>query len=192
MWLGWRGSGLHQKNLEEGDLTMVRKTDLCGLLVLSLCLLPSAGWAQQEHGGTTAAPAAPKEHGGQEHGGGAAAPAATQEHGGAAPAAQAPQPAPAEVPAPPALKPITITFTGDLTALDTSATPASMTVQDRYGVKKEIACPGDCKITAGAEAKTLADLKVGDKLTVEYTYDVATGKRAAQAINVGEATAATR
>ena len=61
-----------------------------------------------------------------------------------------------------------------------------LTVEDRYGVKKEIACPSDCKITQGASAKTLADLKTGDKLTVEYTYDVATGKRTAQAISVGE------
>lgn len=196
------GCGLDGK---EGDLTMVGKMAVCGLLVLSLCLLPAAGWAQQEHGGkehggATAAPAVPKEPGGataapavpKEHGGATAAPAATQEHGGAAPAAQSPQPAPADVPAPPALKPITITFTGDLTALDSSAAPASMTVQDRYGVKKEIACPGDCKITAGEEPKTLADLKVGDKLTVEYTYDVATGKRTAQAITVGGATATTR
>ncbi|MBI1952508.1 MAG: hypothetical protein HYS41_00070 [Candidatus Omnitrophica bacterium] len=136
-----------------------------------------------------------EEHGGQEHGGAASAPADTgaPAESGEAPAPSAPAPAAPETPAPsspapaaPALKPIVITFTGSLSSLDQASAPAMLTVEDRYGVKKEIACPGDCKVTQGASAKTLADLKTGDKLTVEYTYDVATGKRTAQAISVGE------
>lgn len=65
-----------------------------------------------------------------------------------------------------------------------------MTVQDRYGVKKQIEVPSDSKIAQGTDARALADLKVGDKLTVEYTYEVATGKRTAKTITVGEATPA--
>ena len=85
----------------------------------------------------------------------------------------------------PALKPIVITFSGDLSAIDAAASPASMTVQDRYGVRKEIAVPADAKILQGTMSKAVTDLKVGDKLTVEYTYDVATGKRTAQSIAIG-------
>jgi len=91
--------------------------------------------------------------------------------------------------APPALKPIVITFSGDLAAVDTKASPAMITVQDRYGVRKEISVPAEAKISQGAQPKTLADLKNGDKLTVEYTYDVATGKRTTQSISIGEAAA---
>lgn len=68
--------------------------------------------------------------------------------------------------------------------------PPMITVTDRYGVKKEISVPAEAKVAAGTAAKSLADLKAGDKVTVEYTYDVATGKRAAQNISIGEATAA--
>ena len=71
--------------------------------------------------------------------------------------------------------------------MDAKSTPAMITVQDRYGVKKEISVPAEAKIAQGTAAKTLAELKVGDKLTVEYTYDVATGKRTAQSITIGEA-----
>lgn len=95
--------------------------------------------------------------------------------------------APAPV-APPALKPITITFSGEVASVDAAGT--MITIQDRYGVKKEISVPGEAKITAGADSKTLADLKASDKVTVEYTYDVATGKRTAQTIAVGEPAAA--
>ena len=86
----------------------------------------------------------------------------------------------------PALKPIVITFSGELSSVDANASPAAMTVQDRYGVRKEIAIPAEAKIAQGADTKAVTDLKVGDKLTVEYTYDVATGKRTAQAITIGE------
>ena len=92
-------------------------------------------------------------------------------------------PAPAAIPA---LKPIIITFSGELAAVDAKATPATVTVQDRYGVRKEISLPAEAKISQGGAAKAAADMKVGDKLTVEYTYDVASGKRTAQTITVGE------
>ncbi len=152
------------------------------VFVFTMTLAPGALVAQQEHGG-------------QEHGGATtAAPAATGEQGievsvPEQPAAP-PAPAPAALvtpPAPPALKPIVITFSGDLASVNTQAAPAMITVQDRYGVKKEIEVPAGAKIAQGTAAKALADLKVGDKLTVEYTYDVATGKRSAQSITVGEA-----
>ncbi len=63
---------------------------------------------------------------------------------------------------------------------------SQITIQDRYGVKKEIAVPAEAKISQGASSKTLGDLKAADKVTVEYTYDVASNKRTAQSISVGE------
>ena len=101
----------------------------------------------------------------------------------AAPAAPAPV-------APPALKPITITFSGEVATVAAAENPPMITIQDRYGVKKEISVPAEAAVTAGTASKALADLKGGDKVTVEYTYDVATGKRTAQKISVGEATTA--
>lgn len=165
------------------------------LVVGTLALMPFSGFAA--------------EHGGQEHGGASQAPASDattasgQEHGGQAtasalaPVESAPAPAvtpaavetPAEVP--PALKPITITFSGDLSEVNAGAAPAAITVQDRYGVKKQIEVPSDAKIAQGTDTRALADLKMGDKLTVEYTYEVATGKRTAKSITVGEAAPAT-
>lgn len=94
-------------------------------------------------------------------------------------------PAPVAI-TPPALKPITITFSGEVVSADVAG--SQITIQDRYGVKKEIAVPAEAKISQGANSKTLGDLKAGDKVTVEYTYDVASNKRAAQSISVGEAT----
>ena len=91
---------------------------------------------------------------------------------------------------PPALKPIMITFSGSLAAVESKATPGSITVKDRYGVTKEIAVPSEAKVAQGTTSKTLADLKVNDNVTVEYTYDVATGKRTSQSIMIGEAAAA--
>jgi Na+-transporting NADH:ubiquinone oxidoreductase subunit NqrF len=92
--------------------------------------------------------------------------------------------------APPVLKPITITFSGEVASVAASENPPMITIQDRYGVKKEISVPADATVTAGTASKALVDLKAGDKVTVEYTYDVATGKRTAQTINVGDTAAA--
>jgi hypothetical protein len=93
-------------------------------------------------------------------------------------------PAPVAI-TPPALKPITITFSGEVVSAD--AAGSQVTIQDRYGVKKEIAVPAEAKISQGTAAKSLGDLKAGDKVTVEYTYDVASNKRTAQSISLGEA-----
>lgn len=161
------------------------------VLVVSLIFAPLSGFAA--------------EHGGQEHGGATSAPAAEESGDEAAasvsapvesvPATPAPEVAPAAPSAPaeppPVLKPITITFSGDASEINAGATPAVITVQDRYGVKKQIDVPSDAKIAQGTNAKALSDLKTGDKLTVEYTYEVATGKRTAKSITVGEAAAAT-
>jgi len=102
----------------------------------------------------------------------------------AVPAMEPPAPAPPVTP--PALKPITITFTGELIAVKAEGESPSITVQDRYGVKKEIAVAPDLKVTQGESTRALTDLASGEKLTVEYTYDVATGKRTAQSIASGE------
>lgn len=150
-------------------------------LIASLVFLPAMSFAA-EHGGkemssTSNAPAAPES----------AAPEASPAAPAAAPAAAtpvAPEPAPVT---PPALKPITITFSGDLSAVSTTETPPMISVQDRYGVKKEISVPAEAKVTQAGAAKSLSDLKVGDKLTVEYNYDVTTGKRTAQSVSIGEA-----
>lgn len=153
------------------------------VLIVSLAFLPAVSFAA-EHGGqemssTSDAPAASES----------AAPEAAPE---TVPAPVVPEAAPEPAPVtPPALKPITITFSGDLAAVNTTDAPPMITVQDRYGVKKEISVPAEAKISLGGTSKAVSDLKPGDKLTVEYTYDVATGKRTAQSISLGEAAPAT-
>lgn len=177
---------------------------LAGILVLTFTLIPAVSFTA-EHGGAGTA-----EHGGATTAGSSSAgkTASTMTPGQAgtatapaqapvqpgpeaatpAPAAPAPQ-APPPAPVPPALKPIVITFSGDLASIDSTATPAMITVKDRYGVTKEISVPAEAKITQGMEAKTLGDLKAGEtKLTIEYTYDVGSGKRTAQSITIGEVT----
>ena len=180
-----------------------------GILAVSLVLVSAPSFAAEkehggtEHGGTSTAPsgtAAPAGPGGtstpapfpgMEQ---SAPPAGAPTAAATAPAApeSAPTaPAAAAAPvAPPALKPITITFSGDVSAVNSTDNPPMVTVQDRYGVKKEISVPAESKIMSGTASKALADLKTGDKVTVEYTYDVATGKRTAQSITIGEAPAA--
>lgn len=174
---------------------MFRALCLTAILAMSLGFLPSAGLAEEHGGETTAGSGGTSEHGGataaspaSPAAGDTAAPAAAPE---TAPAAPQTPPEPAPI-VPPALKPITITFSGDLTAVNAGGTPPMVTVQDRYGVKKEISVPAEVKIMQGTAAKALSDLKSGDKVTVEYTYDVATGKRTAQTITVGEAAPASQ
>lgn len=151
---------------------MSRALWLTAILVMSLAFLPATGLAEEQ------GEASPGEATAS-----AASPAATE-----AATPPVPEAAPEASPVvPPALKPITITFSGDLTAVSADGTPPTVTVQDRYGVKKEITVPAEAKIAQGTAAKSLSDLKAGDKLTVEYTYDVATGKRTATSISVGEA-----
>lgn len=161
---------------------MSRVVSIIGILFMSLMVSGAALAADQEAppaaSSTDAAPASTTTAAPAADQGSAAAPAASD---AAAPAPAAPAP-----PAIPALRPIVITFSGDLAAVDAKTTPASVTVQDRYGVRKEISVPAEAKISQSGAGKTVADLKVGDKLTVEYTYDVASGKRTAQVITVGE------
>lgn len=155
---------------------MSRSLWLTAVLAISVVLLPGMGLAEDQQSetssssDTTTASVAPVVVTDT------AAPAALVE--------AAPEIAPI---VPPALKPITITFSGELTAVNAAGSPGSVTVQDRYGVKKEIAVPAEAKVSQGSDPKDLAGLKAGDKVTVEYTYDVATGKRTAQSISVGEA-----
>lgn len=152
------------------------------LLLVSLVLFPSVSFSEEGVATSeTAAPAAPAAED--------SAPVTPTEVPAVpeTPAASepvAPEPAPI---APPALKPITITFSGELSTVSATDTPPMITVQDRYGVKKEISVPPEAKIAQGTAAKSVSDLKPGDKLTVEYSYDVATGKRTAQSISIGEA-----
>jgi len=174
----------------EGGKKMVSRTVwIAGILILmTVALVPAIGFSAehggQEHGGSSTAAPAAKEHGGtptKEHGGTPASPAQTPPAATQAPASVAPEIA---------IKPITITFSGKTVKVDSGATPAMIQVEDRYGVKKDISVTSEAKIMQGNAAKNLADLKDGVNVTVEYTYDVATGKRTAQTINVGEATAA--
>ena len=167
---------------------MSRKVRWVALMALGLLVAAVPSFAEEKSAAAPAAPAA----------GGDAGSKASPDlpaPGDQAPAGivvespigdQAAPAAPAPV-APPALKPITITFSGEVVSVAASENPPMITIQDRYGVKKEIAVPADATVTAGSAAKALADLKAGDKVTVDYTYDVATGKRTAQKINVGEA-----
>ena len=172
---------------------MFRALWLTAVLVMSISLLPTLGRAEEAAApaaSDTAASSPPADSSSTPDAATPGTPAKPIE-APASPAADVvamPEPAPV---VPPALKPITITFSGDLTAVNAGGTPASITVQDRYGVKKEISVPGEAKVTQGTAAKALSDLKAGDKLTVEYTYDVATGKRTAQNISLGEAAPAT-
>lgn len=110
----------------------------------------------------------------------AAAPAKAAEAPAApvtAPAAPA-APAVKAAPAVPDLKPIVIKFSGEVVQVNRQdAEHPGLTVRDRYGVTKEMT----------AEAKAVESLKTGDQATVEYTYDVATGKRQVQTATVTQA-----
>ena len=162
---------------------MVRMIRLIGIFVFGLVLVAAPSFAKES---TT--PAAPAPVDVKSDAAPAADPVPALSLGDEAVPAPAPA-APAPV-APPALKPITITFSGEVASVAAAENPPMITIQDRYGVKKEISVPSEAKVTAGTASKALADLKAGNKVTVEYTYDVATGKRTAQTITVGEAAAA--
>ncbi len=160
---------------------MVRMIRLIGIFVFGLVLVAAPSFAKES---TTPAAPAPVDVKSD------AAPAADPVPALSLEDEAVPAPAvPAPV-APPALKPITITFSGEVASVAAAENPPMITIQDRYGVKKEISVPSEAKVTAGTASKALADLKAGDKVTVEYTYDVATGKRTAQMITVGEAATA--
>jgi len=107
---------------------------------------------------------------------------AFSEEGAAAPAA----PVSTSVPPPPALRPIVITFSGSLSSVDSKSTPPVVEVEDRYGVEKKIVVPDSAQIAASGKVRPLKELKLGQGLTVEYTYDVATGTRTALKITAEE------
>ena len=108
-----------------------------------------------------------------------------------APAPAAPAPSiPAATPVP-ALRPITIKFSGEVVSVDhKNPTSPMLTVRDRYGVTKEMSADTSAKMMRGTTAASLDDLKQGDQVSVDYTYDVATGKRHVQTVAISEATAA--
>ena len=140
--------------------------------------------------GLVIAPAMAAEHGGTTVG-------ETKEHGGTAvgetkPAETTPAPAQSATPAPPAVRPILIKFSGEVVQINRQNASAPMlTVRDRYGVTKEMmADPTTAKVMRGTTTASLEDLKQGDQVAVDYTYDVATGKRHVQMITVAEAAAA--
>ena len=135
-----------------------------GILVLGLVFLAAPSFAEESAAPASDATAATT--------GSDAVPATTDAATGvtvegetAAPAAPAPV-------APPALKPITITFSGEVASVSSAENPPMITIQDRYGVKKEISVPAEAAVTAGTASKALADLKGGDKVTVEYKMTV--------------------
>ncbi|OGX37786.1 MAG: hypothetical protein A3C53_00805 [Omnitrophica WOR_2 bacterium RIFCSPHIGHO2_02_FULL_68_15] len=81
-------------------------------------------------------------------------------------------------PAVPDLKPIVIKFSGEIVQVNRQdAEHPALTVRDRYGVTKEMT----------SDAKAVEAVKTGDQVTVEYTYDVATGKRQVQTVAVTQA-----
>jgi len=170
---------------------MSRMRWVLGVLILSVALMSAISMAEEQGSATVS-----KESGEatQDYGGTATASAtatsAPMSMTSSTPAAVASEGVPAATPAasvmPPAIKPIVISFSGEAVSKTeaTASAPAKFAVQDRYGVKKEIACPAESKFSP--EGKSWADLKVGDKLTVEYVYNVASGERTAQVITIGE------
>ncbi|PIQ83058.1 MAG: hypothetical protein COV76_00520 [Candidatus Omnitrophica bacterium CG11_big_fil_rev_8_21_14_0_20_64_10] len=79
-----------------------------------------------------------------------------------------------------------ITFSGSLSSVDSKSTPPVVEVEDRYGVEKKIVVPDSAQIAASGKVRPLKELKLGQGLTVEYTYDVATGTRTALKITAEE------
>jgi len=72
-----------------------------------------------------------------------------------------------------------VQVTGEITALDAAA--KTFTVKGRKG-DVALSIDDKTKIKAGKEAKTLADLKAGDKVTVKYTET--DGKNMAKSIEI--------
>jgi len=124
------------------------------------------------------------EHGGTTVG-------ATKEHGGSSAAPAQPE-APAATPAPDAPqapRPIVIKFSGEVAQVNRQDPKQPvLTVRDRYGVTKEMmADSASATVARGTASVPLEDVKPGDQISAEYTYDVATGKRHVQAITIPEA-----
>jgi Cu/Ag efflux protein CusF len=86
-------------------------------------------------------------------------------------------PAPAEKKAPVKVKQVT----GDVKAVDVVAKTITVTKKVKGEIKETVITVDDkTKITLDKETKTLADVKVGDKVTVKYTE--VDGKKVAKSI----------
>lgn len=103
----------------------------------------------------------------------------------------APTVAPAEKKAEPmtAEKPKVMQITGEVKAVDTKAMTITVTKKMRDKVIETVATVTDnTKVTIGKEKKTLADVKVGDKVRLKYVE--ADGKNTAKSIAINPATPA--
>ncbi|MEW6162713.1 MAG: hypothetical protein AB1606_05320 [Nitrospirota bacterium] len=95
-------------------------------------------------------------------------------------------PAPAEKkaePAKPAEKPKVKQVTGEVKAVDTKAMTITVTKKVKDKVEETVVTVDDkTKITLDKEKKVLADVKVGDKVTVKYTE--VEGKNVAKSVAI--------
>jgi VCBS repeat-containing protein len=72
-------------------------------------------------------------------------------------------------------------FTGTITAVD--ATAGTLTAKNKKEESKDFTCAADCKVHIALKEKaTLADLKVGDKVTVKFVEK--DGKNTAQKVTL--------
>ena len=72
----------------------------------------------------------------------------------------------------------TLLIKGEIVTLDTSDPASSLLkVKDRYGFETPIYVTKETKITQNDQAVELADLKSGEMVEVEYSFDINTAKR---------------
>ncbi len=104
--------------------------------------------------------------------------------------APATTPAPAAAPAKAAKKTNKVNYSGDITAIDTTANTVTFTsaVKKDAGKSLTIAISATTKITKDKKPATLADFKVGDKITGSYAPE-ASGTLTAATLNTGAAAA---
>ncbi|HEY8459422.1 MAG TPA: DUF5666 domain-containing protein [Blastocatellia bacterium] len=82
----------------------------------------------------------------------------------------------------PAVSPVQKTVSGEVVSVDSAQ--KEVTIKDGSGSEVKIAVNDSTKLTKGGQTVTLADLKAGDKVTVEA--DEAEGKLVAKSIAVTE------
>jgi len=94
-------------------------------------------------------------------------------------------PAPASAPAP-AEKPKVLQVTGDVKAVDTKAMTITVSkmMKGKAAVETIVTVSDKTKIKMDKADKALADVKVGDKVTVKYTE--AEGKKMAKSVAIHE------
>jgi ribosomal protein S1 len=111
---------------------------------------------------------------------------ATEEKKAAPAPATAPAPAEKKAePAKPAEKPKVHQVTGDVKAVDAKAMTITVSKMVKGKAEETVATVSDkTKIMMGEAKKALADVKVGDKVTVKYTE--AEGKKMAKSIAIHE------